>query len=248
MAQADYVISPNPTGLAMRTEVNQIFQAILTSNAGATEPSVKQAGMLWGDMSNSSTFYLKIRNHTNDGWASLYAYDVATKTIQPMSNGSTLASLFALKANLSSPTFTGTITADNINITDLSFDLGSLSTSQILQLRRGTTAQHSTFTGAVGELTIDTDKKTVIVHDGATAGGKEIVSTSGNQTIAGTKTFSNTISGSISGSSASCSGNSATATSATYASYASSIPAANATTFGGFKVSFDGTTLTLSNE
>ena len=40
-----------------------------------------------------------------------------------------------------------------------------------LQLRRGTTSQHSTFTGANGEVTIDTDKKVVVVHDGATAGG-----------------------------------------------------------------------------
>ena len=109
MAQADYVISPNPTGLAMRTEVNQIFQAILTSNAGNVAPSTTQAGMLWGDTGNSSTYYLKIRNHTNDGWASLYAYDVATKTIQPMSNGSTLTTLLALKADLANPTFTGTV-------------------------------------------------------------------------------------------------------------------------------------------
>jgi hypothetical protein len=109
MAQADYVISPNPTGLAMRTEVNQIFQAILTSNAGNVAPSTTQAGMLWGDTGNSSTYYLKIRNHTNDGWASLYAYDVATKTIQPMLNETTLSSNLALKANLASPTFTGTV-------------------------------------------------------------------------------------------------------------------------------------------
>ena len=40
-----------------------------------------------------------------------------------------------------------------------------------LQLRRGTTSQHSSFTGAVGEVTVDTDKKTVVVHDGSTAGG-----------------------------------------------------------------------------
>lgn len=40
-----------------------------------------------------------------------------------------------------------------------------------LQLRRGTTAQHSAFTGLVGEVTIDTDKDTIVVHDGVTAGG-----------------------------------------------------------------------------
>lgn len=40
-----------------------------------------------------------------------------------------------------------------------------------IQLRRGTTAQHSTFTGLLGEITVDTDKDTIVVHDGVTAGG-----------------------------------------------------------------------------
>jgi hypothetical protein len=37
--------------------------------------------------------------------------------------------------------------------------------------RRGTTVEHSTFTGAVAELTVDLTKDTVVVHDGATQGG-----------------------------------------------------------------------------
>ena len=40
-----------------------------------------------------------------------------------------------------------------------------------LQHRGGTTSQHSSFTGAVREVTVDTDKDTLVVHDGATAGG-----------------------------------------------------------------------------
>jgi hypothetical protein len=40
-----------------------------------------------------------------------------------------------------------------------------------LQLRGGTTAQHSSFTGALREVTVDTDKDILVVHDGATAGG-----------------------------------------------------------------------------
>ena len=47
-------------------------------------------------------------------------------------------------------------------------------TGRQIQRRRGTTAQHSTFTGALGELTVDTDKKTVVVHDGSTAGGSPL--------------------------------------------------------------------------
>ena len=40
-----------------------------------------------------------------------------------------------------------------------------------IQLRQGTTTEHNTFKGAVGEVTVDTTKKTVVVHDGVTLGG-----------------------------------------------------------------------------
>jgi len=40
-----------------------------------------------------------------------------------------------------------------------------------VQFRRGNTTQTSTFTGAVAEITVDTDKDVVVVHDGTTAGG-----------------------------------------------------------------------------
>lgn len=43
-----------------------------------------------------------------------------------------------------------------------------------VQLRRGTTAQTASFTGATAEITVDTDKDCLIVHDGSTAGGHEI--------------------------------------------------------------------------
>ena len=41
-----------------------------------------------------------------------------------------------------------------------------------LRLRRGTTTQHGSFTGAEGEVTVDTDKDVLVVHDNATAGGR----------------------------------------------------------------------------
>jgi len=37
--------------------------------------------------------------------------------------------------------------------------------------RNGTTSEHSAFTGAEAEITVDTDKNTVVVHDGVTTGG-----------------------------------------------------------------------------
>jgi hypothetical protein len=47
--------------------------------------------------------------------------------------------------------------------------------AKLLRLRRGTTTQHNTFTGAEGEITIDTTKDTAVVHDGTTAGGRPLL-------------------------------------------------------------------------
>ena len=40
-----------------------------------------------------------------------------------------------------------------------------------IQLRQGTTTEHNTFKGAVGEVTVDTTKDVPVVHDGVTVGG-----------------------------------------------------------------------------
>ena len=42
-----------------------------------------------------------------------------------------------------------------------------------VQFRRGTTAQNNSFTGAAGEVSIDTDKDALRIHDGTTSGGFE---------------------------------------------------------------------------
>ena len=55
-----------------------------------------------------------------------------------------------------------------------------------IQFRRGTTAEHTVFVGAPGELTIDTTKKTVVVHDGVTPGG---FPASRLESVDGTSTF-----------------------------------------------------------
>ena len=43
--------------------------------------------------------------------------------------------------------------------------------SRQIQIRRGTAAEHSSFTGAIGEITMDTTNNTLRVHDGTTVGG-----------------------------------------------------------------------------
>ena len=46
--------------------------------------------------------------------------------------------------------------------------------SRVLRLRRGSTAETSTFTGALAEVTVDTSTWSLVVHDNATAGGHRI--------------------------------------------------------------------------
>ncbi len=48
--------------------------------------------------------------------------------------------------------------------------------SRQIQIRRGSAAEHDNFTGAIGEITMDTTNKTLRVHDGVTVGGNEIMS------------------------------------------------------------------------
>jgi len=43
--------------------------------------------------------------------------------------------------------------------------------SRQIQLRRGTDNEHRAFTGAIGELTMDTTNNTLRLHDGTTPGG-----------------------------------------------------------------------------
>ena len=47
--------------------------------------------------------------------------------------------------------------------------------SKQVKIRRGTSAQHASFTGVEGEITVDTTLDTVRVHDGATAGGRQLL-------------------------------------------------------------------------
>jgi hypothetical protein len=54
-----------------------------------------------------------------------------------------------------------------------------------IQRRRGTTSEHSTFTGAAGEITIDSTKNTIVVHDGSTAGGFPLATEAGAAAIVG---------------------------------------------------------------
>jgi hypothetical protein len=81
--------------------------------------------------------------------------------------------------------------------------------STAVQLRKGTTAEHATFTGAVAEVTVDTTKDTIVVHDGATAGGIPVAREDGSNA---TGTWGISVTGS-----AATAGSASTATNATNA-------------------------------
>jgi hypothetical protein len=68
-----------------------------------------------------------------------------------------------------------------------------------VQLRRGTTAQNNSFTGAIGEVTVDTDVDTLRVHDGSTAGGATVVTTTATQSLTNKTLGAFTLSGNITG-------------------------------------------------
>jgi hypothetical protein len=56
-----------------------------------------------------------------------------------------------------------------------------------LQLRRGTQSENSSFTGAQGEVTVDTTRSLLVVHDGTTVGGNALAPLS-NPAFTGTPT------------------------------------------------------------
>lgn len=59
-------------------------------------------------------------------------------------------------------------------------------TATVKQIRRGTAAENDAFTGAIGEVTMDTTNKTLRVHDGETLGGTILAKKSELSNIANT--------------------------------------------------------------
>lgn len=136
MAQHDYDIG-NANGQNFRTDVNNVLDAIQTLNSGSSEPATKVAYMLWADTSNN---LLKCRNGANNAWISLGAINQTNLGM----------------AGLASPTFTGTVTAPELDLT------GTTS----LKLPVGTTAQRPT--GATGDIRFNSTLSQVETYSGST--------------------------------------------------------------------------------
>lgn len=55
-----------------------------------------------------------------------------------------------------------------------------------IRFRRGTSTEHATFIGAEAEITVNTTKDTIVLHDGSTAGGFEMMRADLNNLDSGT--------------------------------------------------------------
>tara|TARA_Y100001963_G_scaffold160000_1_gene266918 strand:- start:440 stop:1345 length:906 start_codon:yes stop_codon:yes gene_type:complete len=136
MAQHDYDCA-NANGQNFRSDLNSVLDAIHSTNSGGSEPSTTVAYMLWADTTNN---LLKIRNGANNGWVSLGSINTANLGL----------------AALASPTFTGTVTAPELDLT------GTTS----LKLPVGTTAQRPT--GQTGDTRFNSTLSQVETYSGST--------------------------------------------------------------------------------
>ena len=68
-----------------------------------------------------------------------------------------------------------------------------------VQFRRGTSGQNDAFTGAVGEITVDTSLYTLRIHDGVTPGGVATVGLSSTQTLTNKTLTSPILGGNVTG-------------------------------------------------
>jgi hypothetical protein len=73
MAQHDYDIV-NGTGAAVRTDINNVLDAVVTQNSGNSAPTTTFSYQKWAD---TTAGLLKIRNGANNAWVTLGALDTA---------------------------------------------------------------------------------------------------------------------------------------------------------------------------
>ena len=108
MATHDYVIA-NQTGANTRSDLNNLFSAIVSQNSSGSEPATKYAYMVWADTGND---LLKVRNVSNNAWISLYTLSTGAPVT---------ASASAL------PKAGGTMTGDLILGDNVKLEIGSAS-------------------------------------------------------------------------------------------------------------------------
>lgn len=91
MAQHDYDIA-NGTGAAVRTDINNVLDAVVSNNSGSNSPGTTFSYQQWAD---TTAGLLKIRNGANNAWVTVGTLDAANLGL----------------AKLASPALTGNPTA-----------------------------------------------------------------------------------------------------------------------------------------
>ena len=158
----DFYIDNQP-GAPFRSELNTILAALVTANAGSSEPPNLSAGMMWLDTS-ASPWKLKRRNEQNTGW--VIQYDTSNKPTKAdvglgnvpnysatdsLTDGST--SKFALASaskNLDSKKLDKTaVAADSAKLGGVSADSYALQTGTYSALRAQATTKEDVDLGNV---------------------------------------------------------------------------------------------------
>lgn len=147
MAQEDYDVS-NGSGAAVRADINQQLDAIVSNNSGGTEPATTFPYMLWADTTANQ---LKIRNGANSSWVVVGSLDVSNLAL----------------ATLASPNFTGTPLSTTPTSTDSSTKIAT--TAMVQAAAQLKVDAHTTIhTNLDGTLT---GGRTIYIDNDAPSGG-----------------------------------------------------------------------------
>lgn len=147
MAQHDTDIA-NASGAAVRSDINNVLDAIYSTNSGNTEPGTTHSYMLWADTSANK---LKIRNGANNAWVIIGDLDATYLNLAPKA----------------SPTLTGTPTAPTPGTTDSSTKIATTAMVQLAAQAKvdAITTIHTNLDGIL------TSGRTIYIDNDAPSGG-----------------------------------------------------------------------------
>lgn len=141
MATNDYIVA-NAAPSAVRNDLNQVFQAIVSNNSNATGPATTYAYMWWYDTTND---ILKMRNKDNDAWVNVAFFNQTNDRFFPYI-GTTQVSAFHDQDDMSSNSATAVASQQSIKAyVDNAFNRNLL--ISWYELPSGTTAETYTSGG-----------------------------------------------------------------------------------------------------
>jgi hypothetical protein len=143
---ADYNVA-NASGASVRSDINNILQAVVTLNSGTSEPSTMYPFMLWIDTTNN---LVKMRNGANDAWLTM---PLSMSASNQTSGDLTVNGDFGVSSSLPRITLTDT---------DGGYHrINGVGTNLIIQADEGNTEASSTI-----QLHIDGDEHARLVNGG----------------------------------------------------------------------------------